>query len=55
MNVLEKILYELRPQSAELRAEIDDRQTRLNGTNAQVVFANSSMIKVVTANDNARG
>lgn len=55
MNVLEKILYELRPQSAELRAEIDDRQTRLNGTNAQILFFNTSMIKVVTANDNARG
>ena len=55
INVLEKILYELKPASEELKAEIDDRQTKLNGTNAQVVFHNSSMIKVVTANDNARG
>lgn len=55
MNIIEKILYELMPQSEELRAEIDERQTKLNGTNAQIVLRNSSMIKVVTANDNARG
>lgn len=55
MNVLEKILYELRPGSPELQFEIDDRQTKLNGTNAQIVFWDTSIIKVVTANDNARG
>lgn len=55
VNVLEKILYELRPVSEELRAEIDDKETKVNGTNAQVVFHNTSMIKVVTASDSARG
>lgn len=55
INVLEKIMFELRPASAELRAEIDDKETKINGTNAQIVFHNTSVIKVVTANDNARG
>ncbi len=55
INVLEKILYELKPGSPELQAEINDKETKLNGTNAQIVFYDSSMIKVVTANDNARG
>lgn len=54
-NVLEKIMLELIPNSAELRAEIDEKQTKINGTNAQVVFKNSSAIKVVTASDSARG
>ena len=55
INVLEKILLELKPQSEELRAEIDDKQSKINGTNAQIVFFNTSVIKVVTASDNARG
>lgn len=53
--MLEKILLELKPQSEELRAEIDDKQSKINGTNAQIVFFNTSVIKVVTASDNARG
>lgn len=55
INVLEKILLELRPNSPELAAEIDDKQTKMNGTNAQLVFKNGSYIKVVTASDSARG
>ena len=55
INVLEKILYELKPQSAELRAEINDKDSKVNGTNAQIVFYNTSVIKVVTASDTARG
>lgn len=55
INVLEKILLELRPNSPELAMEIDDKQTKINGTNAQLVFKNTSYIKVVTASDTARG
>lgn len=54
-NVLEKILLELKPNSPELAAEIDDKMTKMNGTQAQVVFKNGSYIKVVTAGDSARG
>ena len=55
INVLEKIILELKPNSPELAAEIDEKQTKINGTNAQIVFKNSSYIKVVTASDSARG
>lgn len=55
LNVLEKIQMELVPLSRELAAEIDYKQTRINGTNAQLVFKNASYIKVVTASDSARG
>ncbi len=51
----EKIMLELVPGSPELRAEIDEKQTKINGTNAQIVFKNTSAIKVVTASDSARG
>jgi hypothetical protein len=53
--VLEKILLELKPNSRELAAEIDEKQTKDNGTNAQIVFKNGSYIKVVTAGDSSRG
>lgn len=55
INVLEKILLELKPNSPELTAEIDERQSKINGTNAQIVFKNGSYIKVVTASDTSRG
>ena len=55
INVLEKILLELKPNSPELAAEIDDKNTKINGTNAQIVFKNGSYIKVVTASDSSRG
>ena len=54
ITVLEKILLEIKPNSPELAAEIDDRETKINGTNAQIVFKNTSYIKVVTAKDSAR-
>ena len=55
INVLEKIQLELRPNSKELANEINDKQTQINGTNAQIVFKNGSTIKVVTAGDSSRG
>lgn len=55
INVLEKIILELKPNSPELAGEIDEKQTKINGTNAQVVLKNGSYIKVVTASDSARG
>ena len=55
INVLEKILLELKPNSPELAAEIDDKETRINNTDAKIVFKNSSYIKVVTASDSSRG
>lgn len=55
LNVLEKIMTELKPNSPELAYEIDDRETRLTGTNPKISFKNGSYIKVVTATDNARG
>ncbi len=48
-------MYELKPLSAELRLEIDEKQSKINGTEAKLVFKNSSLIKVVTASDSARG
>ena len=55
INVLEKINLELKPNSKELASEIDEKQSKINGTNAQIVFKNGSYIKVVTASDSARG
>lgn len=55
MQVFDKILLELKPNSPELAAEIDEKQTKINGTNAQIVFKNGSYIKIVTASDSARG
>lgn len=54
-NVIEKIIQELKPRSAELRSEINDKETKMNGTSCIVTFNNSSVIKVVTASDSARG
>lgn len=55
LNVLEKIDLELKQNSPELRVEIDERQSKVNGTDARIVFKNGSFIKVVTAGDSARG
>ena len=55
LNVFEKIDMELKQNSPELRAEIDEKQTKINGTDARIVFKNGSFIKVVTAGDSARG
>lgn len=54
MNVLDKIMLELKPESPELAAEINEKETTLNGTRAQIVFKNTSYIKVVTAADSSR-
>lgn len=48
-------MLELKPISPELRAEIDEKHSKINGTNAQIVFENTSVIKVVTASDSSRG
>lgn len=55
INVLEKIVFELKPNSPELANEINEKETSVNSTKAQVVFKNGSVIKVVTASDTARG
>ena len=55
INVLEKIIQELKPISPELRAEINEKESKMNGTNALIVFNNTSVIKVVTASDSSRG
>lgn len=54
INVLEKILTELKPLSPELASEINEKETNINNTDAKIVFRNGSYIKVVTASDSAR-
>jgi hypothetical protein len=54
INVLEKIMTEIRPNSPELANEIDEKETNINNTTAKITFKNSSTIKVVTASDTAR-
>lgn len=53
INVLEKIITELMPNSANLRLEIKGDPV-INQANAYINFKNGSRIKVVTANDGAR-
>ena len=55
INILEKIQTDLIPNSPELNAEIDWKQSKINGTNAIIMFKNGSYIKVVTAGESARG
>lgn len=55
LNVLEKIMLELKPNSPELANEINEKESRINGTDAKIVFKNTSYIKVVTAGDSSRG
>lgn len=43
INVLEKILMELKPNSPELANEIDEKATSINNTDAKVVFKNGLM------------
>jgi len=54
MAVLEKIQLELMKKSPALCNEINMKDSKFNGQDAKVVFHNTSYIKVVTANDNAR-
>ena len=51
--VIDKIRLELIQNSKELEAEIDS--IKINGTICEVVFKNSSFIRVVTASDSSRG
>lgn len=53
--VLNKIMQELIPKSAELKSEIDYKNTQMNGTRAQIQFKNTSVIMVVTSGESARG
>ena len=57
LQVLEKIMLELKQKSPELAGELnmDKGGTQMNGTDAKIVFKNGSYIKVVTASDSARG
>ena len=54
-NVIEKIILELRPNSPELAAEIDDKLSKSSNVDGKIVFKNGSYIKVVTAGESARG
>ena len=54
INVLEKIQTELLPSSPNLVNEIDMKVSKFSGQEAKITFKNSSYIKVVTANDDAR-
>jgi Phage Terminase. len=53
--VLDKITTILKPRSKALANEIDEKESKSNSAKAQIAFKNTSLIKVVTANDNARG
>ncbi|MBQ8135060.1 MAG: hypothetical protein IJ192_11740 [Clostridia bacterium] len=55
LNILSKITLELKPKSPALAFEISDKETKINGTDAQIVFKNGSFIKVVTSGESARG
>lgn len=54
IEVLEKIITILMPNSSNLRLEINEKETTINQANACIVFKNSSRIKCVVSNDNAR-
>lgn len=54
MAVFEKIQLELMKKSPALCNEIDMKESKFGGQDAKIVFNNTSYIKVVTANDNAR-
>ena len=54
VQVLEKVQLELEPRSPELKMEIDQKKSKVNNTEAIIVFKNGSFMKVVSATDNAR-
>lgn len=54
IQVLEKVQLELEPLSKELQLEIDHKKSKINNTDAIIVFKNGSFMKVVSATDNAR-
>ena len=53
-EVIDKIEKILIPKSALLRSEINFKRSAFNLQKAEVVFFNTSCIRVVTANDNSR-
>ena len=53
-EVIDKIEKILIPKSALLRSEINFKRSAFNLQKAEVVFYNTSCIRVVTANDNSR-
>lgn len=53
--VIEKIALTLKPLSEELQNEINEKESRYTGQDVRIVFKNTSVIKVVTARDTARG
>lgn len=53
-TVIEKIILELKPNSPELAAEIDEKNSKLNNTQGIIVFRGGSYIKIVTAGESAR-
>ena len=55
IGILSKITLELKPSSPALAFEINEKETKINGTDAQIVFKNGSFIKVVTSGESARG
>lgn len=55
INVLEKIMQEIKPRSPEFALEINEKETQMNGTKAIIQFKNGSFIKVVTSGESARG
>ena len=55
IGILNKINLELKPNSPTLAFEINEKDTKINGTDAQIVFKNGSFIKVVTSGESARG
>ena len=55
INVLEKIRTEILPKSAELKRELKGGDIKISASEAIALFNNGSFIKVVTANDGARG
>lgn len=54
VNVLEKIMTELVPNSPELQYEIDMQNTTVNISSPKIMFKNGSFIKVVTSNESSR-
>lgn len=55
VNILSKITNELKSKSKELAYEIDEKESKVNGTDAILKFKNGSYIQVVTSGESARG
>lgn len=53
--VADAIMTDLKPKCVMLANEIDERNTKISPQHAVIAWKNSSIIKVVTATDSARG